>query len=209
MSSSVPAVFVLTSSSCNHCTSCFFEIAGAAFACKFHTELQLVLPVLDATQHGRGWIKLTQKVLPVDPNLISIKKVKKIIRGSSVATQAAVRWLPLNKDINWIRNKQNIRGEVQMIQVSKIEMSAVNLVQGHRITSPTIGWKFYRLTGLQNATSEIDVPDNTAPPYYVCIHSLYPNSMVVNRHQTCKEIKEDYPSCKLLEYNGTHRTELH
>jgi hypothetical protein len=34
---------------------------------------------------------LTQKVLPVDPNLISIKKVKKIIRGSSVATQAAVR----------------------------------------------------------------------------------------------------------------------
>jgi hypothetical protein len=96
-----------------------------------------------------------------------------------------------------------------MIQVSKIEMSAVNLVQGHRITSPTIGWKFYRLTGLQNATSEIDVPDNTAPPYYVCIHSLYPNSMVVNRHQTCKEIKEDYPSCKLLEYNGTHRTELH
>ncbi len=25
---------------------------------------------------------MTQKVLPVDPNLISIKKVKKIIRGS-------------------------------------------------------------------------------------------------------------------------------
>jgi hypothetical protein len=96
-----------------------------------------------------------------------------------------------------------------MIQVSKIEMGAVNLVQDHRITSPTIGWTFYRLTGLQNVIREIDVPDNTAPLYYVCIRSLYPNSMVANRHQTCKEIKEDCPSCKLLEYNGTHRTELH
>jgi hypothetical protein len=34
---------------------------------------------------------LTQKVLPVDPNLISINKVKKSLGEASIATQAAVR----------------------------------------------------------------------------------------------------------------------
>jgi hypothetical protein len=42
-------------------------------------------------------------------------------------------------------NKQNIRSEVQMIQVSKIEMGVVNLVQD-QMTKKTSGAKAFCLT---------------------------------------------------------------